>query len=221
MLLRCTQKFFTELRLKKSEVIEPAAVIHSLDEWYAHIFYLYPRRKCAIFMHARSKFCFFAYDRSRDQLNDIKGLFRKGLGRALFDEHYPAPVIKLFNDRLEDIQIGLAQDRRILGFINQRIRDMKLKADYYPEDRRIHDEVLAGLDARRYPMVREKQSYAIDQMRDGPSCAIIIKVLPMSPVYYVTCVSGRTRPGEPEGRQKPCFDVSSEQGFFINSSIMK
>lgn len=64
MLLRCTQKFLTELRYKKSEIIEPSAALHPLDEWYAHIFYLYPRRKCAIFMHARTKFCFFAYDRN-------------------------------------------------------------------------------------------------------------------------------------------------------------
>jgi len=166
MLLRCTQKFFTELRLKKSDITEATAVLHSLDEWYAHLFFLYPRRKCAIFMHAQTKFCFFAYDKNRESLNDIKGLFRKNLGRALFDEHYPAPVIKLFNDRLEDIQIGLAQDRRVLGFINQRIKELKYLTDYRPSDRRLKDEMLAGLDSRRTPMVNEKQCYAVDQMRD-------------------------------------------------------
>ena len=167
MLLRCTQKFLTELRLKKSVIIEPSSAIHSLDEWYAHIFYLYPRRKCAVFMHAQTKFCFWAYDKSRDELNDIKGLFRKGLGRALFDEHYPALVIKLFNDRLEDIQIGLAKDRKVLGFINQRALDYKFIADDDQGDARIHDEMLAGLESRRNPMVAgSKCYYAIDQMRD-------------------------------------------------------
>jgi len=165
MLLRCIQKFLTELRLKKSEVAESSTDIHPLDEWYAHIFYLYPRRKCAVFMHARTKFCFWAYDKSRDELNDIKGLFRKGLGRALFDEHYPAPVIKLFNDRLEDIQIGLAKDRKVLGFINQRVMDLQYMADYYPEDRRVHDEQLYGIASRRSPMVREEMSYSIDHMK--------------------------------------------------------
>ncbi len=166
MLLRCTQKFLTELRIKKSGIIESAVVVHPLDEWYAHLFFLYPRRKCAIFMHAGTKFCFFAFDRNREQLNDTRGIFRKGLGRALFDEQYPQPVIRLFNERLEDIQIGLAQDRRVLGFINQRVQDLKFMADYYPEDRLIRDEVLAGLAARRNPMVKEKQCYAVDQMRD-------------------------------------------------------
>ena len=117
-------------------------------------------------MHAQTKFCFFAYDKNRGQLNDIKGLFRKNSGRVLFDEHYPAPVIKLFNDRLEDVQVGLAQDRRVLGFINQRVQELKYMADYYSQDRRVHDEMIAGLALRRTPMVKEKQSYAIDQMRD-------------------------------------------------------
>ena len=37
MLLRCTQKFLTELRLKKSDIIEASAVAHPLNEWYAHV----------------------------------------------------------------------------------------------------------------------------------------------------------------------------------------
>ena len=75
-------------------------------------------------------------------------------------------MVRLFNERLEDIQIGLAQDRRILGFINQRVQELKFMTDYYPEDRLIRDEALAGLAARRNPMVKEKQCYAVDQMRD-------------------------------------------------------
>ncbi|MBF0387989.1 MAG: hypothetical protein HQL20_09085 [Candidatus Omnitrophica bacterium] len=168
MILRCTQKFLTELRLKKSDIKTQPSVNHPLDEWYAHIFTLYPRRKCAIFMHAKTKFCFYTYDRNRAQLNDIKGLFRKGLGRALFDEHYPAPVIKLFNSRLEDVQIGLAQDRRVQGFINQRVKEAQFTTDYDFDDPREADEVLVGLEARRSPMLSEKNPgyYAIKQMRD-------------------------------------------------------
>ena len=100
MFLRCTQRFLTELRLKKKDISEPVQSLHPLDEWYAHVFYLYPRRKSAVFLHANTGFCFFAFNRTRAELNDLKNLFRKCLGRALFDEHYPAPVIKLFNERL-------------------------------------------------------------------------------------------------------------------------
>ncbi len=166
MLLRCTQKFLAELRTTKSEIAQLSGADHQFHEWYAHAFYLYPRRKCAIFMHARTKFCFFVYDRNRDQLANIKELFGKGLGRALFDERYSAPVIKLFNEHLGGIQIGLAQDRRVLGYMNEQIKEVKFMADYYPEDRRIYDESLAGLSARRSHMVKEKAAYAIEQMKE-------------------------------------------------------
>jgi hypothetical protein len=167
MILRCTQKFLTELRLKKTDLAVQPHAEHPLDEWYAHVFTLYPRRKCAIFMHATTMFCFFAYDKNREQLNDIKALFRKGLGRALFEEHYPASVIKLFNERLENIQIAPAQDRRVLGFINQRVQDAQFMADDDPEDRRGLDDVLMGLEARRSPVVIDKKGCcAIRRMRD-------------------------------------------------------
>jgi len=153
------------LRLKKSEIAESSGVLHPLDEWYAHAFFLYPRRKSAIFMHAKTGFCFFAFDRTRDQLNDIKGLFRKCLGRALFDEHYPAAVIKLFNERLEDIQIGRTIDRKTVSLINRRLFELGCIGDYYPDDRRVHDEFLAGLDFRRELTLKDSR-YPIERMRD-------------------------------------------------------
>ncbi len=165
MLLRGTQKFLTELRIKKSEIAEASEALDPLDEWYAHVFFLYPRRKSAIFMHASTGFCFFAFDRTRDQLNDIKGLFRKCLGRALFDEYYPAQVIKLFNERLENIQIGRTVDRKIVSLINRRIFELQCLGDYHPDDRRVHDEHLAGLDFRRELTLRDSR-YPIERMQD-------------------------------------------------------
>lgn len=164
MFLRCTQKFLTELRLKKSEITESTQIFHPLDEWYAHVFYLYPRRKSAVFIHANTGFCFFAFDRNRDELNDLKGLFRKCLGRALFDEHYPASVIKLFNERLEDIQIGKTTDRSIVSLINRRLFELNYLGDYDPNDRRVHDEFLAGLDFRRELTLKDSR-YPIERMR--------------------------------------------------------
>ena len=165
MLLRCTQKFLNELRMKKTEVVELATVQHPLDEWYAHVFYLYPRRKSAIFMHASTGFCFFAFDRTREQLNDIKGLFRKCLGRALFDEHYPAQVIKLFNERWENVQVGRTVDRKIVSLINRRVLELQCLGDYRPNDKRVYDEYLAGLDFRRELMLKDSR-YPIERMGD-------------------------------------------------------
>lgn len=184
MRLFCTKKFLTELRLKKVDLSDPRPVDHPLDEWHAHIFFLYPRRKCAIFMHAQTKFCFVAYDRRRAQLNDIRGIFRKGLGQALFDEHYPAPVIKLFNDRLEDIHISVAQDRRTLGFINNRVQELKYMVESDPQDRRLWDEGIAGLALRRRPMATEKWGLSVELMRDVLQNCSELKGVEISPAGY-------------------------------------
>lgn len=184
MILYCTKKFLTELRLKTLEVSARPESLHPLDEWHAHLFFLYPRRKCAIFMHAGTKFCFVAFDRNREQLNDIRGIFRKGLGRALFDEHYPEPVIRLFYSRLEDIQIGPGRDRRIQGFINQRVLDLQFIADDDPQDRRVSDESIAGLHLRRIPMVTQKASFAIEQMREALITCAELRGVDINPAEY-------------------------------------
>ena len=97
---------------------------------------------------------------------------------------HPAPVIKLFNDRLEDVQIGPALDRRVLGFINQRVQELKYMADYCPQDRRVHDEMIAGLALRRTPMVKEKLSYSVDQMRGLLSSCPELKEVELPPVDH-------------------------------------
>jgi len=165
MFLRCSQKFLTELRLKKSDLIEPLNVLHPFDEWYGHVFFLYPRRKCAIFMHAQTGFCFFAFDRSRDQLNDINGLFRKCLGRALFEEHYPAAVIKLFNERLENVQVGRTVDRRVISQINQRLLELGYAPEHNAYDQLMNNESLAGLCLRRIATLKDFRR-PIERMRD-------------------------------------------------------
>jgi len=135
-------------------------------------------------MHTKTKFCFISFDKNRNDLKDIKMLFRKGLGQALYDEQYPAQVIKLFNRRAESVQIGLAKDRRVLGFINQRVKEMAYMADYEPQDRRIHDERLAGLYSRRNPMVKEKPSLAIEQMKDVLSACPELDGVEISPAGF-------------------------------------
>ncbi len=125
MLLRCTQKFLTELRLKKTDITPYPKAEHPLDEWYAHVFTLYPRRKCTVFVHAGTMFCFFVLDVKRADLHAISGIFRQGLGEALFDEHYPEPVIKLFNERMKEIRVTSTLDRVVIGTINRMILDLQ------------------------------------------------------------------------------------------------
>ncbi len=129
MLLRCTQKFLTELRLKRTDITPYPKANHPLDEWYGHVFTLYPRRKCAIFVHAGTMFSFFALDIKREDLNAIGTIFYQRLGRALLDEHYPETVIKVFNERMKEIHVTSTLDRVVIGTINRMVLDLRFFGD--------------------------------------------------------------------------------------------
>ena len=149
MILRCTQKFLTELRLKKADTAAQPPATHPLDEWYAHVFTLYPRRKCAVFAHSKTMFCFFALDLKRKDLDNIAVLFRQRLGKALFDEHYPAEVIKFFNDRMREIRIATTTDRMIIGFINRMVQEIQWHARESSDSRDSENEFVLGARYRR------------------------------------------------------------------------
>ena len=148
MLLRCTQKFLTELRLKKADITSYPKPKHPLDEWYAHVFTLYPRRKCAVFVHAGTMFSFFAHDVKREDLNSIGTLFHQRLGKALLDEHYPAAVIKLFNERMKEIRVTSTIDRVVIGTINRIVLDLGFFGDE-TERAMFRDEAIMGAYFRR------------------------------------------------------------------------
>ncbi len=149
MILRCTQKFLKELRLKKADIAVYPQAEDPLDEWYAHVFTLYPRRKCAVFAHVRTMFCFFAFDVKRDALDNIGVFFCQRLGSALFDEHYPEEVIRLFNNRMREIRITATADRVTVGFINRMIWEIQYSAKEIPEAEKLRDEYSLGMHYRR------------------------------------------------------------------------
>jgi len=148
MLLRCTQKFLKELRLKKSDITVYPKIDYPLDEWYVNVFTLYPRRKCAVFVHDRTMFSFFALDVKREDLNAIGSIFRQRLSRALLDEHYPATVLKLFNERMKVIRVTSTIDRVVIGTINRMVLDLQYFGNE-TERLKVHNEFVLGAYFRR------------------------------------------------------------------------
>ncbi|MDE2222996.1 MAG: hypothetical protein KGK03_07990, partial [Candidatus Omnitrophica bacterium] len=140
-------KLLTELRLKKADITIQPQSAHPLDEWYGHVFTLYPRRKCVVFAHAGTMFCFFAMDVSREDINSIEAIFRQRLRKALYDEHYPAEVIGIFNERMKEIRVTSTLDRVMIGTINRMVIDLGY---FEGSDRRMmKNEAIMGAYFRR------------------------------------------------------------------------
>ena|GEM_PF-3064135 len=148
MLLRCTQKFLTELRLKKNDITFYPKAAHPLDEWYAHVFTLYPRRKCMVFAHAGTMFSFFALDIKRGDLANPGAFFRTRLGRALFDENYPQAVIEVFNRHTKEIRVTSTIDRVMIGTINRMVLDLRFFGNE-SERAMFRNEAVMGAHFRR------------------------------------------------------------------------
>jgi hypothetical protein len=153
MLLRCTIRFLDELGSRESEITNFKSQTHPLDEWYAHIFYL-QRRKCAMFMNAKTRFSFVVMDIKRKALKPLEDVFRKGLARALYEEGYSAQVIKMYSDRVKSIRISFTEDRSVLGSINQFIKDLYFIYEHHAKGNRLYDGPEIGQELRRTPVLK-------------------------------------------------------------------
>lgn len=152
MLIRCTWRLMDELGTRRTEVIPYEGEIHPLDEWYAHVFFI-SRRKCVMFMNAKTRFSFVEMDLTRERLKSLDAIFRKGLSKALYEEDYPAETIKMFDDRARTIQLALTIDRSVIGTMNQFIKDFKYMYEYTRDDR-VRDESELGRSLRRTPVLK-------------------------------------------------------------------
>ena len=148
MLLRCTQKFLTELHLNKNDITIYPKAAHPLDEWYAHVFTLYPRRKCVVFAHVGTMFSFFALGVNRASINAIGTIFRQRLNRALLDECYPPVVINLLNERIKEIRITSTLDRVMIGTINRLVLELQFSGNE-SERTMFRNEAVMGSYSRR------------------------------------------------------------------------
>ncbi len=153
MLLRCTQKLLIEMRLKKQDLKDFTGEVHPLDDWYAHLFYLY-RRKCVMFMHAKTRFPFVVTDVKRKELKSIEDIFSKGLARAFYEENYPSNIIKMFNDRIRSVQIAPTIDKSVIGSLNEFIRCFPYIHERFYNGEQFYDGPQIGHELRRIPVLK-------------------------------------------------------------------
>ena len=104
-----------------------------------------------MFTNAKSRFSFVVRDITREKLKSLEDIFRKGLGKALYEEDYPAETIKMLNDRIGTLQLALTTDRSVLGTMNQFIKDFSYM--YTRQDRK-YDDVELGRELRRIPVIK-------------------------------------------------------------------
>lgn len=64
---------------------------------------------------------------NRAQIKNLGELFREGLGKALLDEGFDGALIRRLIDECRDIQFGKANNKSVLGAMNDHVRSAKWK----------------------------------------------------------------------------------------------
>ncbi len=120
MTLRCTAKLLKEMGIAKTALVEKISNESALDEWYAHLFFL-ARRKCVLFAHARTYYGFVAYGLKREDIRNLKDVFRKNLGYRLYEDGFSPEAIKKAIAAADTVVYGRATDRHVLSTMGQMI----------------------------------------------------------------------------------------------------
>lgn len=216
MLIRCTAKLFKEMGIPKADLVDKTSSKSALDEWYAHLFFL-ARSKCILFTYAKTYYGFVAYGLKREDIRNLRGVFRKGLGHRLYEDGFSPDAIKKAMTASEEVVYGRTIDRRVLGVMNQMIYEfgacldrhgfvtpeaLKKAADLLPrtphkQDHNWHNYIIPleemwPLLEERYP-VSKTQAREIAEKYSGQKKRRIFAVTGQLPER----LQSRTLPSEP------------------------
>ena len=164
MILRCTQKFLDFIGMAKKDVpVIPAGTKQTLHDWHAHLFYL-NRQKHVIFTHSVSLFSVVAFNVFKKDAADLKLFFTKNLSRCLYYEEFSAEEINHIVNSIDEIKPSLTSDRRVLGSINDLVKQYKWGVDWHEPTESELPEFQRRLN--KTPMSVLKYKYPIERFRE-------------------------------------------------------
>lgn len=129
MLIRCTNKLIKEMGLTKADLCEGKEDKSLLGGWYANLFYV-KRKKCIIFVNARTLFCAVSFDVNRAQIKNLGELFRLVVGKALLEEDINGSKIQEVVNEAQEIYFAKARDKVVLGTMVQYVKQIKWTIEY-------------------------------------------------------------------------------------------
>ena len=114
MIIRCTQKLLSELKIK------PAVVESTTDSfwcWHANMFYI-ERRKCVLVTNDKTLFCLFIPSLKKPDFQSFHYVFGQFLFKNLLYEQISQNQIETVLDECQEIQYGKTNSRSVLGSMN-------------------------------------------------------------------------------------------------------
>jgi len=126
MIIRCTQKLLSELKIK------PVPVASSDDPfwcWHANMFYI-ERRKCVLITHDQTLFTFFIPALKKPDFQAFPHVFGQALFKNMLCEQIPQDEIETVLDQCREVEYGKTNSRSVLGSMN----DLRFQLEYFIYD---------------------------------------------------------------------------------------
>jgi hypothetical protein len=114
MIIRCTQKLLSELKIKPA-VVE--SVADSFWCWHANVFYI-ERRKCVLVTNDKTLFCLFIPSLKKPDFQSFHYVFGQFLFKNLLYEQISQNQIETVLDECREIHYGKTNNRSVLGSMN-------------------------------------------------------------------------------------------------------
>lgn len=163
LILQCTKKLKDELKVSLQNIIPIGS--DGLYSWHANLF-IYNRRKCAIIMNDKTRFCFILYGLKKEHVKDFDRVVKAAIAENLAAEGIEQAIIDKYFQESGSILYTKTSDRSTLGQMN----DMVFMAtqvyleDFLSEDKLNQIEVNKTLN--RAPMVKWKYCRGFEGMKE-------------------------------------------------------
>ncbi len=118
LVLRCTKKLQTAIRLKKTDLVDPNIETSDFCSWHLNLIEI-DGRPCLLAANDQTLFNFLITDVPKLDADQLIELFKSYLHCVLAEEEFDQSVIHKLMDDFADVKFTNTNNRRTLGSLNE------------------------------------------------------------------------------------------------------
>ena len=162
LVLRCTKKLQTAIRLKKADLVDPNIETSDFCSWYLNLIEI-DGRLCLLAANDQTLFNFLITDVPKLKADQLVELFKSYLHCILAEEGFKQTFIHGLMDDFADVRFANTNSRRVLGSLNE----LAFMYVCHLEDEGVHSPRLPEIIKKMNRVVMGMiDTYAIHEVHD-------------------------------------------------------
>lgn len=118
LVLRCTKKLQTAIRLKKADLVDPSLATSRFCSWFLHLIEI-DGRSCLLAANDQTLFNFLIADIPKLDADQLIKLFKSYLHCILAEEGFDQPFIHKLMAEFAEVRFANTNSRRVLSSLNE------------------------------------------------------------------------------------------------------